>query len=294
MLYVKIMPPTLENDEVHTKTWVQISENEDFSDMLIDDEKEVELLARDYNISLATGTKYYARVRFYLEPGGYQAWSDTIIFEVEDSNDMELFIIPPIYADIPEIVSSIDSGDFYPIKYLRFNLGISKDSEDKIRKVDWFLFDMDNNLVYDLSNESSTLDYIYIHKELEMNQVYVLKASITTITNTTSDFASFVFRTHISNVLIIDESIEYSLGSPLSFDINPVDSFDIEIYDMNSNKVYEGTDSGDHINIPDYGVTLSTILFVRVRETGSDIWNYVYRYSVRNTNRLPFKLPTQL
>jgi hypothetical protein len=301
MLVVNISAPILENDEEHKRTIVQVDDDPSFDDPLIDDDSEEDLFRRQYSDSLTPNTKYYVRARYYLEPGGYQGWSNVYTVTATDVNEVDIKMEPPIMAITP--VVSIPYYDRFntPNRDFKVMLGVHALNIWKIKHVNLLIEDLDGNIVFRRVKDKTIKNEFTIPTQLDTNKAYIIKASITTTSNSTSNFGSIMIKTYSipKDFKIIRDTIKYTdtgvpYGCKLRTNID-FESYDVDVIDYKHNVTKSYEDVEDiFVNVED-DVNEETI-YIRIRGKIDGIksnWLYLTRISMTHGG-FPYNLDANL
>jgi len=284
MLVINISSPTLINDEEHERTIVQVDDDPSFDDPLIDDDSDENLFRRQYDESLTPDKKYYVRARYYLDPGGYQGWSNVYTFTARDVDEVNIKMERPVLAVTPTL--SIPYFDKYSTPTRDFRIDITPHDLNKshIDSMSVIIEDMQGNTKLYLDDIKQLDTHITVPKQLAINTPYIVRAMVKTHSGSVSKFGSLLFKTYKEDnaFKVIRESIEYDNGVPIKFNLKAhitFESYDVEVIDIK----YESTYNDDDIDSTSVDVSENVnddTLFVRVRGTlngEKTNWHYVLR-----------------
>jgi len=301
MLVVNISAPLLENDEEHKRTIVQVDDDPAFDDPIIDDDSEDNLYRRQYGDSLTPNKKYYIRARYYLDPGGYQGWSNVYTLIATDVNEVSIRMEKPIMAITPTI--HIPYYDVYntPNRDFKVMLGIHSLNLFKIKRVNILLEDMKGKIIFKRLNDDTVKNEFTIPTQLEVNTPYIIRVSVETTSRSVSNFGSLTFKTYNipKDFSIIRETITYtSTGIPYGCRLKAsiaFESYDVDIINYKHEVVKSYEDIEDTVVNVEDDIDEET-LYIRIRgkiDGNKTNWLYLIRISTEHGG-FPYNLGATL
>ena len=194
-ILVTITAPSLENNEVHIKTIIEISEIADFSVVRNTHTELSDKLAHTLDEELINGNIYFVRARFEFLPGGLQGWSNTASFKADNSIENQVRINPPIMSATPRLAIRTFNVKTTPLKFFFIDLTIPSRLIGKVESVSWIIEDMSGEVYFKSIDDRENINSLYPDTLLDSNKVYICRAAIRTTTGNMSEFASVMFQT---------------------------------------------------------------------------------------------------
>ena len=162
----------------HKSSDWQIAEDKYFKNIVAESRNDTtNLTSILFDVDLDPDKKYYARARVIMDYGPSD-WSDIDIIQAEDLNKVDLDIDIPSVVATPEVTVDFPYDKVPPIMFTIKTSNMSTNSNAKHLSTDWFITDIDGNLVFTSLEDQTNLTSIFVDDVmLETDKFYRVKAS---------------------------------------------------------------------------------------------------------------------
>jgi len=193
MFRVSIPPLDTGNDYKHVATSWQVSDDPQFKNLLVDDQKDKDNLTEiTFDLPLTKDDKYYVRVKMHFDDDSETDWSKPIII----TKDMDGFSVSNTIIGTPEL-----SVDFNP-KTCPLG-GFTVNASDFIlftgtgshRFTDWRIEDINGKLIWERKNTTNLTSIRIPSRLLTPGKTYIIKARYRSDTNAYSNWGKLIVNT---------------------------------------------------------------------------------------------------
>ncbi len=162
----------------HKSSDWQIAEDKYFKNIVAESRNDTKNLTSIlFDVDLDPDKKYYARARVIMDYGPSD-WSDIDIIQAEDLNKVDLDTDIPSVVATPEVSVNFPYDKVPPSMFTITTSNMSTNSNAKHMSTDWFITDIDGNLVYINIDDQTNLTSLFVDDILlEPDKFYRIKAS---------------------------------------------------------------------------------------------------------------------
>ncbi len=299
MIILRINNADLPSGWTHDSTDWQISETEDFSDILVESLNDEENLTTIiFNNKLDLGKEYYGRARMLLSKG-FTEWSNIDVFTPKDVDEVTMLMDIPSVITTPTLTTNYDKNS-HPTALFKINVenGFSTLGNATHESTTWIVSDMLGNVLWSSIDDKVNLVHVVLPFILPTDKVYHIHAmlkgtngdnsQIGTITlYPSNDTGNPLNRIIYRQVTDGDLEIEHPY-------VEGLDLIEYEVYNDDINMVTDDTvESFFTLEETVFDVIFPSIL--RMRTTVNDIpneWTTILIFTVENIeNRTGGNIP---